>query len=60
MTRYLNMKNVYGVETVDQLESENFKTYKEFKIELKRLVNEYFLCNMNVYISQKCCKDWKN
>jgi enolase len=56
--RYFNIKSVYGVETVDQLNEIDFKTYKEFLIELKRLKKEYQICGMNVYLSNKCTKDW--
>lgn len=57
---YLNMKTNYGVETVDQLDKKDFKTYKEFKIELSRLISEYHLCGMNVYKSCRCDKSWNN
>ena len=57
--RYLNMKTQYGVETVDQLTSVDFKSYKEFRIELRRLVSEYHLAGMNVYTSQRCASNWK-
>lgn len=56
--KYLNLKTNYGIETVDSLNSLNFSTYKEFKTELLRLVKEYRLCNMNVYISQRACKNY--
>jgi hypothetical protein len=57
---YLNMKTNYGVETVDQLDRKDFKSYKEFRTELIRLRNEYHLAGMNVYISQRATKDWNN
>jgi hypothetical protein len=53
MTRYINFKGSHGVETVDQLERSDFSTYKEFKIELNRLLTEYRLAGMSVYISQR-------
>jgi len=60
---YLNIKTVYGVETVDQLErkdfNQNYQGYKDFCNELKRLKKEYRLCGMNVYSSQRCTNDWK-
>lgn len=59
MVRYLNMVTSYGVETVDQLEQKDFNSYREFKAELKRLINEYRLAGMPVYSSQRCTKDWK-
>lgn len=57
--RYLNLKTNYGVETVDQIDPKNFENRKSFRMELKRLVNEYHLCGMNVYLSQRCDKSWK-
>ena len=53
MTRYINFKTSQGVETVDQLERQDFETYREFKIELNRLLTEYRLAGMPVYISQR-------
>jgi len=55
---YLNIKSSYGIETVDQLSEKDFKTYKEFRSELIRLKNEYRLCSMDVYTSQRCTKEW--
>lgn len=56
MVRYLNLKTSYGIETVDQLDSKDFDSLKEFKAELKRLIREYHLCKMPVYSSQKQAK----
>jgi len=63
MVVYLNMKTSYGTETVDQLDKKDFKgaySYKEFRAEKLRLINEYRLCGMNVYSSQRACSNWKN
>jgi hypothetical protein len=60
MKRYLNLKSVYGTETIDELDMKDFKTFKEFKKELFRLRSEYYLCNMFVYISQRSTKDWRS
>jgi len=60
MKRYLNMKSVYGIETVDELSFNDFKTYKEFRRELIRLCHEYHLAGMGVYISSRPTKDWNN
>ena len=57
---YLNLKTVYGVETVDELNRKDYKTFKEYKKELKELIENYYLCNMNVYKSQRCTKEWNN
>jgi hypothetical protein len=56
MKRYLNLKTNYGIETVDQLDSKDFNSLKEFKAELKRLLNEYHISGMQVYLSQRKAK----
>lgn len=57
--RYINLKTNQGVETVDELNPKDFKTNKEFRTELRRLVKEYYIAGMNVYTSQKHDKTWK-
>lgn len=59
MIRYFNLKTVYGIETIDEINQKDFKTYKEFRTEVRRLINEYYLCNMNVYISQRSTREWR-
>lgn len=61
MIRYINFKGQGGqIETVDQLDSKDFTTAKDFRIELKRLINEYRLTGGGEYwTSQRACKDWK-
>ena len=56
--KYLNLKTNYGVETIDELNPIDFKNYREFRTELKRLKSEYHICGMNVYISQRPNKTW--
>ena len=56
--RYLNIKTSYGVETVDELNPSDFGIFKDFRVELSRLVSEYRMAGMNVYVSQRPCKDW--
>ena len=56
---YLNFKTAKGIETVDQLERNDFDSFKEYKIELKNMIINYRLTGMNVYKSQRACKDWK-
>ena len=60
MIAYFNMKSNYGVETVDELNSKDFNTYKEFREELIRLRKEYRFAGMDVYTSQRCTNEWKN
>ena len=57
---YLNMKTNYGTETVDELDRNDFSSFKEFRNELIRLIKEYRLCGMNVYSSQRCDNSWNN
>jgi hypothetical protein len=56
---YLNLKTSKGIETIDQLERNDFDSFKECKIELKNMIINYRLAGMNVYKSQRACKDWE-
>ena len=56
--KYFNLKTSHGVETVDQININDFKTWQEYKLELRRLIQEYRMCGMYVYISQRACKDY--
>ena len=57
MIRYINTKYNNEVETVDQLDSNDFKSYPEFRKELRRLVGEYSLAYANpCYSSQRCTR----
>lgn len=58
MKVYFNIKTSQGVETVDELSSKDFKSFKDFRLEKNRLVREYHMCNMNVYTSQRCTREW--
>jgi hypothetical protein len=60
MTKYLNLKSVYGTETVDELSRNDFATLKEYTAELRRLRTEYHLSGMSVYISTRSTKEWRN
>lgn len=56
--RYFNIKTSLGVETVDQLDRDDFDSYRDFVAELRRLKSEYKIAGMNVYISQRATKEW--
>ena len=56
--KYFNLITPKGKETVDQISRDEYGTFKEYKTELRRLLYEYRLAGMNVYTSQKACKDW--
>ena len=58
--KYFNIRTNYGVETVDEINRSDFKTYSEYKNELRRLLKEYRLAGMNVYLSQRCTNEWKS
>ena len=55
---YLNLRTCQGVETVDELSKKDFKSYREFREEARRLVREYHLAGMAVYLSHRPTKDW--
>ena len=55
VTRYLNWQG----ETIDQLSSNDFECWSDFKEEQKRLLQEYELAGMaGAYWSQRACKGW--
>jgi hypothetical protein len=60
MKKYLNIKSVYGVETVDEIDSKDFPKFQDFRAEKSRLIKEYRLAGMYVYQSQRCDKTWIN
>ena len=61
MVRYLNTKLFGTLETVDQLDSDDFDSYKSFVQEKKRLISEYNLCGGygDLYWSQRSTNEWK-
>ena len=61
MITYINTKFHNKIETIDELDSKDFSTYKEFKTECNRYINEYRLSgNGFPYKSQRATNDWKN
>ena len=56
---YLNWRCAQGRETIDQLDSRDFATRKEFRAEQSRLVTEYAMAGMaGAYWSSRACKGW--
>jgi hypothetical protein len=53
---YLNIKSIYGIETVDEFEI----TDKESRRYVSRMIKEYWLAGIKVYRSQRCTKEWRN
>jgi len=60
--KYINRKEGAELETVDELNQDTFKTFKEFRKELRRLISEYNLSDPSAiyYSSQRACNDWNN
>ena len=56
--KYFNLITPKGKETVDQICRNEYGTFKEYKTELRRLLQKYRLAGQNVYTSQKACKGW--
>lgn len=62
MTLYLNVKATDGTrETVDSVDicPTYFPTPRAVRREAARLVSEYRLCGMSVYVSTRACANWK-
>ena len=61
--KFINLKTKYGIETVDEINPENFATIREFKDESRRLLQEYWMAFNGVqgvlYLSQRPTKDWR-
>lgn len=62
MIRYINVKTKHGTETVDELDSEKFESFKLFKKELHRLIGEYRFTGAyhSVWSSSRSTNDWRN
>lgn len=58
MKRYLNTRTEYGVETIDVLDSEDFKSSREFAQELRRLREEYTMSGSPCWVSRRATKEW--
>ena len=62
MVVYLNIKTSEGVETIDELSQKDFNSYKDFRIELRRLLKEYRLSGSfysGIYTSKRSTKQWR-
>ena len=56
MIRYLNIKTKYGVETWEQVNRQDFKSYGEFINEIKNIKQNYSLMGYKLYTSHKEAK----
>lgn len=60
---YFNIKTKEGIETIDELNPKDFKTFAEFKKERKSMYRNYILASSfysGLYISQRSTKEWAN
>ena len=57
-TLYLNWKGPMGLETVDEITLQPGQGWKDFRVCIRAQVAEYHLAGMNVYTSNRACKDW--
>jgi len=57
--RFYNVIYDNEVETIDELDSQDFKTHAEYKKELYRLRDEYQLAISGVYLSTRSTKEWR-
>jgi hypothetical protein len=62
MITYFNLKQGNQVETIDEISTDNFKTFTEFRKERKRMMQEYKIASSyysGLYYSQRCANDWR-
>ncbi len=58
--RYFNIKGNHGVETFEEIDSNDFDNIKEFRKEVRRLTQEHTKAlKMPVYVSRRCTNYWK-
>ena len=57
--KYYNMKSVYGIETIDEIDPKDYISYKGYINQLRRLRDEYRMAGMPVYISTRSTKSWR-
>ena len=55
---YINWRGPQGRETIDQIERQDFPTWKDYRTELRRLLGEYAVAGMNAYESSRPCSGW--
>ena len=60
MIKYLNTKKYGQVETVDQVDSNDYENHKAFRQAVRYLLNEYNLAfNGGVYVSNRSTKEYR-
>lgn len=62
MINYLNWKNGQGLETVDQISSDDYPTNAEYRKEKQRLLAEYRMAyhSGDLYWSSRPCGNWND
>ena len=58
---YFNIKTPYGIETVDSIDREDFKTFREFINEKKSMILNYRMIPFftGIYTSQRSTNEWR-
>lgn len=58
--KYFNIKTSTGIETIDSIDRNDFKTYKEYKTELKSMLYNYRMIPFysGIYLSQRSVKNY--
>lgn len=58
--KYFNVKRSDGVETIDDIDESEFSTLKAYREEIRNRLECYRSIGEQVYLSQRCTKDWRN
>lgn len=56
---YVNVKTVYGVETIDSIFRHEFKTRKDYLKDKRQRLADHRSTGMNAYYSQRATKEWR-
>jgi len=56
---YFNIKTEEGVETIDELDSSKFAKRRDFIAEKRNMIENYWMSGVNVYISSRSTKEWR-
>lgn len=59
MTIYINIKTAEGVETIDEVRREDFKTFRDFKAELRNVREGWSQAGAPCYTSRRCTREWR-
>ena len=60
---YFNVRNQYGVETIDEYSEEEFKKEQSngnFRKYVREMLEQTRLSGNDAYISQRCDKTWRS